>query len=420
MNGREDTDPPVFLPRGTRRRPSREGAKIVGGKESAEAPVYPVFPESGENGVRDPSYSANFAPRSFPPEMRGKTHGEMHAPGTPAAFSPEGRENNRGIRRALAGKKRHPGRKILGTVIFLLLLAVGWCVYLYWLGSTSLGHTAALSDAPDTAGETYLIVGSDKRGTAVADGTPNERSDSIMLLHKADNGKVTLLSLPRDSYVEIPGHRKNKINSSFAAGGPMLLVQTVEKLTGMKIDHYLQIGMDGVVALTDAVGGINLCYGRDVNDPYSGMNWKAGCHDTDGKGALAFSRMRYKDPLGDIGRTQRQQQVISAILRKAVSPRMFLNPPGQRRLVLAGAEILTVDTNDSLRTVLNAGLTLKEALGPQGQIGTPPISSLSYFPGGVGSTVRLDPNTIERFWADLAKGEATPEKYKTLTVRARH
>ena len=109
-------------------------------------------------------------------------------------------------------------------------------------------------------------------------------------------------------------------NAAYALGGPQLLVQTVEELSGITVDHYVEVAMTGVQELTDAVGGISLCLDYDVQDQLSGLNWTAGCKDgVDGTTALAFSRMRYSDPLGDIGRTQRQRQVVGSIISQAVN-----------------------------------------------------------------------------------------------------
>ena len=165
-----------------------------------------------------------------------------------------------------------------------------------------------------------------------------------MLLHVPTSGHTSLISLPRDSYVSIPGHGYGKLNSSIALGGPQLLVETVEKLSGMGVDHYVQVSMDGVAQLTDAVGGVNLCYDRTVDDADSGMVWEAGCHDVDGAQALAFSRMRKSDPQGDIGRTARQRQVVSKVIAKAATPAVLLHPNHQLDLVKAGTSALTVDS----------------------------------------------------------------------------
>ncbi len=227
---------------------------------------------------------------------------------------------------------------------------VGWPVFLVQYGNSKMEHVEALSGRADTPGTTYLIVGSDKRQEeAVNDGTEGERADTIMLLQVPESGTPALVSLPRDSYVEIPDYGYSKINSSYSLGGPELLVQTVENLSGMTVDHYLEVSMFGVQDLVEAVGGVNLCLDYDVQDELSGLTWQAGCHDVDGATALAFSRMRYADPMGDIGRTMRQRQVVGKVIDKAASPATLINPMRQYSLVGKAASNLTTD-NDTSRS----------------------------------------------------------------------
>ncbi len=110
-------------------------------------------------------------------------------------------------------------------------------------------------------------MGSDSREGWIDDGTEGARTDTIMLVHQPENGPAALISIPRDSYVDIPGHDANKINAAFAYGGPQLLVQTVEQLTGLTIDRYLEVGFLGVEDVVNGLGGVELCYDSDVNDP---------------------------------------------------------------------------------------------------------------------------------------------------------
>ena len=239
-------------------------------------------------------------------------------------------------------------------------------------------HVDALSDAADTPGTTYLIVGSDQREEdGINDGaTDGQRADSIMLLQVPESGNAALVSLPRDSYVEIPGYGANKINASYSLGGPELLVSTVENLSGMTVDHYVEVSMSGVSSLVDAVGGVNLCLDYDVSDKKSKLEWEAGCHDADGDTALAFSRMRYSDPKGDIGRAERQRQVVSKVIKKAASPSTLINPVKQYKLVDSAATTLTMSTGSGLTNMAGAALGLRSVMGDDGLMGAPPISSL--------------------------------------------
>ena len=306
-------------------------------------------------------------------------------------------------------RRRHYGRRIALALLVVVLLLIAWPFYLVSYGNSHLSHVEALSGATDTSGTTYLIVGSDKRSEAqveAGDPTEGQRSDTIMLLDIPSSGAPALVSLPRDSWVEIPGHGEAKINAAYSLGGPQLLVQTVENLSGLTIDHYVEVSMSGVQELTDAVGGVNLCLDYTVNDEYSGLNWEAGCHDADGTMALAFSRMRYSDPRGDIGRTERQRQVVGAILHKAVTPSTLLNPMKQRALVGAVAQNLTTDTNTSIMGLGRAGLALRTVMGPDGLMGVPPISTIDYRVGGQ-SAVQLDPDAIGPFFEKMKNGQLT-------------
>ncbi|NTV39721.1 MAG: LytR family transcriptional regulator [Demequinaceae bacterium] len=266
----------------------------------------------------------------------------------------------------------------------------------------------ALSGAANTPGQTYLIVGSDSREGWMDDGTEGARTDTIMVMHQPVHGPTALISIPRDSYVEIPGHDPNKINAAFALGGPQLLVQTVEQLTGLTIDRYVEVGFMGVENVVNSLGGVELCYDADVNDPYSTLVWQAGCHQADGTTALAFSRMRYADPLGDIGRTQRQQQVVSAVAKKAVSPSVFLNPFKAKRVADAGLGSFRVSEGTHSIDLARMAKVFNAARGADAVTGTPPIASLDYRVDGVGSCVLLDPETIGEFWAQIGAGTYAP------------
>ncbi|WP_216381259.1 LCP family protein [Arcanobacterium phocae] len=297
-----------------------------------------------------------------------------------------------------------------GIIVLCCVIAVcAWGYHLFNLGDSRITRISALTGSPDTPGTTYLIVGSDERGGVVSDPTEGHRADTIMVLQVPESGTTSLVSIPRDTLVDYPDGNSGKINAALNVGGHQSLVKTVESLTGLTVDHYVQIGMDGVKQLTDAVGGVNLCLDYDVDDPYSTLLWQAGCHDVDGTTALAFSRMRYQDPLGDIGRTARQRQVVSKIISKAASTSTIVNPSKQRELVTATADVLTVDNNDSLFDVAWAGLALRSAMGPDGAMGTPPISSLNYVGDDGASYVLLDADASPTFWADVRDGKVTKE-----------
>ncbi|WP_245530244.1 LCP family protein [Cellulomonas flavigena] len=291
------------------------------------------------------------------------------------------------------------------------MVLLAWPIGLLVWANGMLQHTPALSGAPGTPGTTYLLAGSDARGDdggVAEDGTEGQRTDTILLLHAPANGPTAMISLPRDTFVEVPGHGPAKLNSAFAWGGAPLLVQTVEGLTGLTVDHYVEIGMGGVSHLVDAVGGVNLCYDGDVNDPDSGMVWTAGCHDVDGVTALAFARMRKADPQGDVGRALRQRQLISAVMGRISPGSLALRPGAQVALVDAGTGALTFDEDAGVLDVARLALAFRAANGADGITGTPPIASMDHRPGGIGSTVLLDPEQTPGFFTAIRDGSLPP------------
>ena len=297
------------------------------------------------------------------------------------------------------------------TLLLVLLLA--WPVGLLIWANGQINHIPALSDAPDTPGRTYLLAGSDSRADGAAgDATEGERSDTIMLLHKPSSGPTALVSLPRDTLTDIPGRGANKLNAAYSLGGPELLVEAVEGLTGLTVDHYVEIGMAGVRDVVDAVGGVELCLDYDVDDWRSRLEWEAGCHRVDGETALAFARMRYADPDGDIGRTERQRQIVSSIISEAASPGTLLDPREHVDLVSSGLGSILVDEDTGIIDLGRMALAFRAATGADGLIGPPPIADRDYRPGGVGSTVLLDPQRTPNFFARLRDGELTEADFE--------
>jgi len=305
-------------------------------------------------------------------------------------------------------RMRRRRRRKLPVILLILLLA--WPVGLLVWANSKINHVDALSQAPSGDYTTYLLAGSDARHTEAASGeaTQGARSDSIMLLTIPKGGASSLISIPRDTYVTIPGHGGNKINASYALGGPKLLVETVEGFTGMKVDHYAEIGMDGIADVVDAVGTVNLCMDLSVNDSKSKLEWEPGCHDVDGETALAFGRMRYQDPRGDLGRAERQRQLIQSITKEVAKP-SSLNPARQVKLIDSGLGAIAVDEDSSIITMGKLAWAFRGATGPDGIRGTPPISSTNYQPGGVGSAVLITDEDAAWFFSKVADGSLTDD-----------
>jgi LCP family protein required for cell wall assembly len=198
-----------------------------------------------------------------------------------------------------------------------------------------------------------------------------------MLLHTGD-GPNLLMSIPRDSLVEVPGQGRTKINAAFAFGGPKLLVQTIEDNTGIRIDHYVEIGFGGFVGVVDAVGGIEICPTRNMKDPLANLDIKKGCQQADGVTALGYARSRHTDPrYGDITRAQHQREVVSAVGTKAVSPWSILNPVRYYRLNTAAASSLRVSEDTGPFTMAGFALAMTRVSGDAGLTCSVPIANLS-------------------------------------------
>lgn len=308
-----------------------------------------------------------------------------------------------------------PARRVFKWALTVLVIfVIAWPLYLWYLVDSQLNRVDALSALPASEGETWLIAGSDQRSDGSDGGVKQPwvqgaRADSIMLLRKV-NGVAELVSLPRDTAVEIPGHGLNKLNASYAFGGPKLLVKTVEGVSGVKVDHYVEVTMGAVTQLVDAAGGVELCLDYDVADADSALKWKSGCHQADGATALAFSRMRHQDPRGDIGRAERQRQVVSKLSRTLITPSTFLNPLKQRNLANAGASNLTCDS-DSGAWALGKMLFAYRSASSSDLTGVPPIARMAYYRGGHGAMVLLDQQKTPGFWSAFKKGTLQPSQY---------
>ena len=393
-------NPPSFAPGSAPTAGGRTGAPRSyapgSGQPTSAAPSF--APGSGQPTSAAPS----FAPGSGSSGHQVTVN--RSAPSTPPTRAPQPSAPSTAPR-PRRKRRRHV---VLKTLSLLLVLILAWGGFLVWDANSNIGRVSALTGSADTPGTTYLLAGSDSRADgAVQDGFEgSERADSIMLVNVAPNGQAVALSIPRDTYAEIPGVGWDKINASYAYGGPQLLVETVEKLTGLTVDHFVQIGMGAVPDMVDAVGGVELCYDHDANDEYSGLNWTAGCHTVDGTTALQFSRMRYQDPEGDIGRTKRQRQVISKVVSAAASPATLINPARTLKVERAGSKSFTVDEDSSIFTVGSLVLALRSASSEE-LMGVPPIESLDYTTSAGASAVLLRDETAPDFFEKLRTGKLT-------------
>jgi LCP family protein required for cell wall assembly len=268
---------------------------------------------------------------------------------------------------------------------------------------------AGLPDRPKaTQGMTILLAGLDDRSKVPLTGSaalaaPEGRADSVMLLRiPANRSSASLVSLPRDSWVQVPSHGYAKLNAAFALGGPALMVQTVEKLTALHIDHVAFVDWDGFRALTDAVGGVEINFPTAGYDPVHKIHFPAGKHVLDGRKALWYVRQRYGLPRGDLDRMQHQQLFLKALFTKIQRGGTFSDPGKIKALVGLATAHVTVDekfTNDDLLSLALDG----PKIGARVSFVTAPIDGFKTVAGQ--SVIMLDRTKLPGFFAALGKDQ---------------
>jgi LCP family protein required for cell wall assembly len=222
--------------------------------------------------------------------------------------------------------------------------------------------------APGRA-QNWLLVGSDRRSDQATTGRDAnqplwrygaQRADTIMLVHlPADRGRIYLVSFPRDAWVPIQGHGDGKLNAAFSFGGPPLLIATIERLTGVRVDHFAILDFEGFRSMTDALGGVDVRVARTVRDPARKMVWPAGTHHLDGARALDFVRQRHNLPGGDLGRIKRQQAFLKALAGQAVDRGTLANPLKLNAFLEATTESVSVDQSLTISRLRSLALQFR-------------------------------------------------------------
>lgn len=306
---------------------------------------------------------------------------------------------------------------------------------------------SGLSDRPEKASSAinYLLVGSDTREGLTKEelkalrvgsvkSAAGKRSDTMLLVHISKaRDKAVIVSIPRDTYALIPEHKNaqgklisakySKINSAFNWGGAPLLIETFENLTDLKIDHYVEINFAGFADVVDALGGIEVCTKKDINDSKSHLVLPAGIHTLNGIESLKYVRTREFDGLGDLGRMARQQQFMSSVLRKATSAGVLLNPVTMVNFINSSLSAVTTDSGLQSSDLITLAKQMKSLSTTMVRTLTVPLSNLYYNANGVTASVLWDPVLAPELWQRLKEDravidEVTPSPSPSATTSA--
>ena len=251
-----------------------------------------------------------------------------------------------------------------------------------------------------------LILGSDSRISA---GDPSQweygaqRTDAIMIASiSGDRQSVTVMSIPRDSWVPVPGHGDNKINAAYSLGGPTLLIKTVENLTSIRIDHMVLADFDSFKHITDELGGVEITLTQPLQT-YNDGTIAAGTHVLTGEQALAYTRQRHGLSGGDFSRIQRQQNWMRAMLSAAVHRGVLTRPVELNNLLTVVAENVSADEGFSIGEMRNLAFSLRDMPLKGMQFITAPVLGTGWSPDGRQSIVNLDPDAMDELCQAFAE-----------------
>ncbi|MFI5615856.1 LCP family protein [Streptomyces sp. NPDC051567] len=316
----------------------------------------------------------------------------------------------------------------VGSIVLVSVLLVTTVATYFWADSQvrrEVDLAKVIERPKEGACTTYLIVGSDSREGMSAEekkklhtgSAEGKRTDSMMILAKCSSGN-TMVSLPRDSEVEIPSFvgsqsgkkypaagKRTKLNAAYADDGPELLVRTVEFNTGLRIDHYAEIGFAGFANIVDALGGVELDIDQGFKDEKSGADFRAGRQTLDGEQSLAYVRTRYAFAESDLQRTKNQQKFLAALASQAATPSTIVNPFTLYPTLGAGLDTLIVDKDMSLWDMGQMFFAMKGITGGDGVSMNMPIS------GQRGGNLVWDKAKVQQLVKEI-------QNDKKVTVRA--
>ncbi|MCX5333608.1 MULTISPECIES: LCP family protein [unclassified Streptomyces] len=305
------------------------------------------------------------------------------------------------------------------------------------LASAGIGHAVLSSLDADIArvdpfkdmknrpraghGMNVLLVGTDGREKITEaerqkyrlGGAPCHCTDTVMIVHVSeDRERASVVSLPRDSYAMTPAHTDRttgkphhghpvKLNAAYAEGGPNLTVRTVENMTHVKIDHYLEVDFTSFMKTVDVLGGVKICTADPLKDSYTGLDLPAGTHTLMGGEALQYVRSRHIDGAADLGRMKRQQRFMAALIDRATSSGILLNPMKFRDITRAVLGSVRADKGFGTDELLDLGRAMRNFSPSSSEFTTVPIGQMGYAVKGVGSTLKWDPKKSGRLFQAL-------------------
>nr|WP_258054900.1 LCP family protein [Streptomyces sp. Ru71] len=350
----------------------------------------------------------------------------MSKPPSPPPSRPQRRPKPSRAPRPPAGRRRPRWAMRAVTTLSVVVLA-----------SAGIGHAVISSLDADIArvdpfkdmknrpraghGMNVLLVGTDGRDKISPDerkryhlgGAPCHCTDTIMIVHiSEDRDRASVVSLPRDSYAETPPHtdattgeRHNghpvKLNAAYAEGGPQLTVRTVEDMTHVKIDHYLEVDFTSFMKTVDELGGVKICTAEPLKDSYTGLDLPAGTHTLTGGEALQYVRSRHIDGASDLGRMKRQQRFLAALVDRATSSGVLLNPLKFRDVTRAVLGSVRADKGFGADELLDLGRAMRTFSPSSSEFTTVPVGQVGYAVKGIGSTVKWDDAKAARLFEAL-------------------
>ncbi len=371
-------------------------------------------------GFREPGWMAGSGSRPAPAAGPGRTPGRPAGqPADPASEPPSRAAARRApstaqqrlLARIAAGRKARQRRLTLTvsaalSSVVLLVAGTAWGFTSY-INDTIGRVNAGTAGTPASGPLNVLLAGVDVRtgltrhqqlalhvGDAVSD-----NSDTMMLIHvSGDRSRVTVVSLPRDSWVNIPGHGMNKINAAYGLGGPALVVKTVEADTGLTINDFVQVNFLGFVKVIDALGGVNICLPFAVDDSYSGLHLSKGLHHVNGITALEYARDRHSFAASDLARIQDQQRLLSSMLTEAISSGTLANPLKLDRFLRAALAAIKVDQGLNVAALADQ---LRGISPHDVRFMTVPLSNLNYQTPTGESAVLWDATESKALFSEL-------------------